>query len=69
MPQIVMNTNEIAVCPCGERNFEILPQRDFPDEPMAFCVNCQRGKAVSLWQEGLRVGYMMKTEFMQKYAV
>jgi hypothetical protein len=69
MAQIVMNNNEIAVCPCGEKDFEILPQRDLPDAPMAFCVNCQRGKEVTIWQQGLNVGYITKSEFKQKYGV
>jgi hypothetical protein len=63
MPELVMNNNEIAVCPCGGRQFEILPHKELPKSPMAFCSNCKRGKALSLWQQDLNVGFVMKNDF------
>lgn len=67
MPEIVKNNNEITVCPCGHRQFELL-NNDF-NEPVAFCLSCQRGKSVELWQQDLKVGYVLKTDFLQKYPV
>lgn len=68
MPEIITNSDEIAKCAvCGWTEFEIIPHPKLPRSPMAFCTNCEAGKALSIYQCNSYSGIISKDEFKEKY--
>lgn len=61
--QIVMDNEELAVCPCGNGEFVLVAHKDFSDDFMAFCSNCGRGKSLEFWQMQTRVGFISRAEY------
>jgi hypothetical protein len=66
--EIIDNQNQIVSCVCGSQRFEVLPSHEFPNDFMAFCTQCERGKALELWQKykNTAVGFITKSEWIQK---